>query len=99
MEITFINNFVSTRGGFRHETLLSIDSTIVRKSVCRYLNRTWESYPYQSVMKYALDEEIDAEIERMKDAYRLETGRKRVSKDLVFTNDYVEALRKKRSTL
>ena len=99
MEISFINNFVSTRGGFRHETLLSIDSTIVRKSVCRYLNRTWESYPYQSVMKHALYEEIDAEIERLKDAYRLETGRKRVPKDLVFTNDYIKLLRSKRATL
>lgn len=99
MEITFINNFVSTRSGFRHETLLSIDTTIVRKSKLTYLNRTWESYPYQSVMKHACDEEIACEIERLKAEYKEQTGKKRVSKTMVFTNEKIEALTKKRSEL
>ena len=99
MEITFINNFVSTRSGFRHETLLSIDTTIVRKSVARYLNRTWESYAYQSVMKKACTEEIESEIERLKAEYKEQTGKKRVPKNMVFTNEKIQALTKKRSEL
>lgn len=99
MEITFINSFVSTRSGFRHETLLFVGNDMVRKSKLTYLNRTWESYRFQSVMKHACDEEIAFEIERLKAEYKEQTGKKRVSKTMVFTNEKIEALTKKRSEL
>lgn len=95
MEISFINNFVSTRGGFKHETLMSIDSTIVRKSVCHYINRTWESYAYQSVMKKACHEEIEYEVKRLRDEHKERTGKKRLPKDMVFESELLTALKLK----
>lgn len=99
MKITFVNNFVSTRGGFKHETLLSIDSTIVRKSVCHYSNRTWESYAFQSVMKKAIDEEVNSERNILRQEFKDKTGLKRLSKSIIFTNDRIVALLEKRDTL
>ena len=54
MNIEFINTAKNTRNGFYHKTELYIDSEFILECKCNYLNRTWESYPYQSVMKDAL---------------------------------------------
>lgn len=40
----------STRNGFRHIAKLYVDGKEVDKSTVHYLNRTWESYEYQSVI-------------------------------------------------
>ena len=39
-----------TRSGFRHTAVLYVDGKEVDKSTAHYLNRTWESYEYQSVV-------------------------------------------------
>jgi hypothetical protein len=39
-----------TRNGFRHIATLMVDGNEVDKSTANYLNRTWESYEYQSVI-------------------------------------------------
>jgi len=99
MKIEFNNSYKPTRSGFKHETQLFINDELVRKSTAHYLNRTWESYQYQSVMKQALAEEIDAEKARLKEQYKRETGKQRVSKSIVFDNEYIQELTKKRAEL
>lgn len=99
MEINFINSFKSTRGGFKHETKVSINSTIVHKTECHYINRTWERYTYQSVMKKALHELIEKETQKLRNEIKERTGKKRLPKDLPVSNLLLFNLRKKLSEL
>jgi len=39
-----------TRNGFRHVAILKVDGQEVDKTTAHYLNRTWESYEYESVI-------------------------------------------------
>ena len=62
-EIIFINTWRGTGSGFLHETKLYIDGWPASSGRCRYINRTWERYAYQSVMLqavYTLQEEETA---------------------------------------
>lgn len=93
MKIEFENSSRSTRSGFAHDTKVYIDGQFEIKTSAHYLNRTWESYTYQSVMKQALHLLIEAE----KSEYKQQTGRKRLS--MTFTNERIELLTKKRQEL
>jgi predicted transcriptional regulator len=62
MEIKKINNDVTivcdgkkTRNGFRHEATVFKNNYEVGFAKVNYLNRTWESYPFQTVMLKAVD--------------------------------------------
>jgi hypothetical protein len=78
-KITFNNSYESTRGGFRHTSEVYIDGVFMHKSKCSYSNRTWESYTFQSVMKNALHELIDARKAELKAEYKERFGVKRMS--------------------
>jgi len=41
----------STRTGFRHIAVLFINGREVERQKCCYINRTWESYEFESVIK------------------------------------------------
>lgn len=99
MKIEFNNSFRSTRNGFAHDTEVSIDGEFVHKTSAHYLNRTWEAYAYQSVMKDALDELIDEEVRSLRDEYKEQTGRKRLPKDMVFDSEFLTALKRRRDEL
>jgi hypothetical protein len=99
MKIEFENRSRSTRSGFAHDTKVYIDGQFEISTSAHYLNRTWESYAFQSVMKQALHLLIDAEKEQLKAEYKQQTGRKRISKDMTFTNERIELLTKKRQEL
>ncbi len=99
MKIEFENSSRNTRSGFAHDTKVSIGSQYVHRTSCHYLNRTWESYTYQSVMKKAMHEMIELEEARLKAEYKKNTGKKRVSKDMVFDSEFLTALKKKRDEL
>ena len=58
----FINNYGSTRNGFFHTSKLFYNSELLSEARASYLNRTWEAYSYQSVMKQAVRNAIDNEI-------------------------------------
>lgn len=45
----------STRNGFRHTAKLYVNGQEVDKSTAHYLNRTWESYEYESVINNLID--------------------------------------------
>lgn len=44
-----------TRNGFKHVATLVINGRDVESEKANYLNRTWESFPYQSVMRSLAD--------------------------------------------
>ncbi len=45
----------NTRSGFRHVAILLVNNREVDRTKCCYLNRTWESYTFQSVMYKLVD--------------------------------------------
>jgi hypothetical protein len=65
-EVEFANAWRGTRSGFAHDTTMFIDGRRVAEHTCHYLNRTWERYTYQTVMRCALDELIEREREYLK---------------------------------
>lgn len=68
-EVEFVNQFRGTRSGFAHDTTLFIDGRRVAEHTCHYLNRTWECYTYQTVMKGATDDLIERETAYLKDRF------------------------------
>lgn len=62
-EYLFVNESIGNRSGFVHRsTLLENDHEVATHKV-QYINRTWESYRYQSVMKGLVYNLIDSERE------------------------------------
>jgi len=54
--VSFVCQFENTRNGFRHLCYVMIEGSQRRDPVkCTYLNRTWESYKYQSVLHKAVE--------------------------------------------
>ena len=72
-EINFINTWRGTRSGFLHETELYIDGWRAAAARCRYINRTWERYSYQSVMLAAVHQLQEEETARER-AYFLQVN-------------------------
>lgn len=95
MEIRFVNVSKPTRSGFKHITDVYVDGNFILTQTAHYLNRTWESYRFQSVMKQAMHSLIEAETLEMRNAYKAETGKKRLPKEMTFTNDKIKAYKQK----
>ena len=74
----FINNYGSTRSGFFHTSKLFYNNELLSEARASYSNRTWECYPYQSVMKQAVRNAIDNEIVQEKTKRQI----KRLTKSL-----------------
>ena len=49
--ITIACEASSTRNGFKHEAMLMVNGRELDRVKCNYLNRTWEQFEYQTVMK------------------------------------------------
>lgn len=84
-EATFIVSSRSTRNGFAHDCELFVDNCHEAKATRHYLNRTWEAYYGQSVMKDCVRNVIsvieegllftfkrERDIQRMTKKYKLE---------------------------
>ena len=99
MNIEFINTAKSTRSGFYHKTELYIDSEFILECKCNYLNRTWESYPYQSVMKESLYKAIESEILREKNLKGIKRLTKQLRETIVKESTLIQALTNKRNSL
>jgi hypothetical protein len=52
--ISFETSFRNEPGGFVHSATLFINNERMTRQHCHWGNRTWEAYPYQSVMKKCL---------------------------------------------
>ena len=47
-----------TRNGFKHVATLFLDCKKVFKTSVNYLNRTWETYEFESILKKVVDLEF-----------------------------------------
>lgn len=65
----FVNETKDTRHGFAHVSTLFIDNYEEMKHRCDYLNRTWESYRYQTSMKGCMCDLIEELTERLKEQF------------------------------
>lgn len=78
----FVNEWKSRRNGFKHVSTLLINGVEVLTDTATYINRTWESYQFQTAMRgviYTLLEELKSTIIS---AYKEEHGVTRVSANL-----------------
>ena len=53
--ISIVAKHENTRNGFRHRATLLINGSEVDHTTASYLNRTWESYEFQSVLHKLID--------------------------------------------
>lgn len=53
-EVLFVNSSRNTRHGFAHDTEVFIDGRNYGNNTAHYLNRTWERFNYQTVMRGAI---------------------------------------------
>lgn len=74
----FKNEFKSSRNGFSHTSSLYNNGSLLAVEKRNYINRTWESYEYQSSMRGAVENAIKNEIARVK----VEKGIKRLTQTL-----------------
>ena len=99
MNIEFINTAKNIRNGFYHKTELYIDNEFILECKCNYINRTWESYTYQSVMKESLYKAIESEILREKNLKGIKRLTKQLREAIVKESTLIQALTNKRNSL
>lgn len=69
---------IDTRNGFKHDVYMSDGVTGLRISV-HYINRTWETYTFETALLKAAGELKQNCTDRIKAAYMTETGAKRIT--------------------
>lgn len=75
----FINEFKSTRTGFKHTTRLFKNDCLLNESSVNYINRTWECYTYQTSMKKCINDIIELKIDRLKAEYKEKNNINRIT--------------------
>ena len=95
----FINNYGSTRNGFFHKSKLFFKGELIGEARASYLNRTWESYPYQSVMKQAVRNAIEGEILRIKTEKQIKRLTKKLKEQIETNSTLITQLKYKLKTL
>lgn len=78
-EYIFVCQSRGTRNGFAHDCSLMRDGREISKATCNYLNRTWESYRFRTVMKNAIYKLIDERIKEIETKFREDNGIKRMT--------------------
>ena len=76
---TFINQTRSHRYGFTHISTLMRNNYEISEGRAHWCNRTWEYYRYETSMKEAVYNLINARKENLTNKFRLENGLKRVT--------------------
>lgn len=77
---TFYCEYVDCRDGFTHTCELYKNGWRINSSRRHYINRTWESYRYQSVMLDAVRNELDYIVNKGIDEYKEANGITRLVK-------------------
>lgn len=91
--VLFVNEYGNTPTGFSHTSNLFINGVFYNKGKCKYINRTWESYPYRGSMMCAVSNEITARTSLLKSNYKMNNNISRMTKkhneklDEIITND------------
>ena len=78
-EYSFYNRSESTRNGFKHITQLFKNDVLIASDTAHYLNRTWERYRYQTVMKNCVNTMRDRIKDNLKESVKNELGIKRMT--------------------
>ena len=73
-EFVFDVNSRDTRGGFAHDCELCAGLEVIGRATCHYLNRTWESYRYQTVMLAAVRDALNTAKSRIENAEKAARG-------------------------
>lgn len=55
-DVRIVNEWGKTRNGFKHTATLYLGDREIGTAKSTYLNRTWESYEYETVMKKLRDD-------------------------------------------
>ena len=79
-EFTFVCRSWSTSRSWGHEVELYENGNKLDKARITYINRTWESYQYQSCMRKVVSQVINRVKTRICDDYKAENNVKRLSK-------------------
>lgn len=97
-DIMFVNSSRDTRNGFAHDSEFFINGKNYGKNTCHYLNRTWECFRYQSVMRGLIYNLIEDRKATLKGDYKRENGLSRLTKkhldklEEIIANDDIIAL-------
>lgn len=73
-EVEFVNESYGTRNGFKHVTKMFVGNCCIGENTCHYLNRTWEAYRYQTVMRGCVNNLIEIRIENLKSDFKFKNG-------------------------
>ena len=78
-EFMFCVSARNTRSGFAHDCVLLHNGRMIAHDTAHYLNRTWESYRFQSVMLGAVDNAICEARERIEQDEKTRNGWQRLT--------------------
>ena len=95
----FINNYGSTRSGFFHTSKLFYNNELLSEARASYSNRTWECYPYQSVMKQAVRNAIENEIAEEKNKRQIKRLTKSLREQIETESELIQLLKEKLKSL
>jgi hypothetical protein len=95
----FINTSGNTRSGFFHKSKLYFNGELLAEARASYLNRTWEAYTYQSVMKQAVRNAIENEVGRIKEEREIKRLTKKLREQIETESELVVQLKDKLKTL
>lgn len=76
---TFICTWHNTRTGFAHDVTLFINNSEVTRSHCYYMNRTWETWSYQTACIAAINNLITWLSENITEGYKSTYNYKRLT--------------------
>lgn len=95
----FRNEFKSTRSGFSHTSSLYNNGRLLSVEKVNYLNRTWESYPYQSSMRGAVENAINNEIAKVKKERGIKRLTQNLKQEIIENSELIKELTNLKSTL
>ena len=79
-EFRIQNFYDENRSGFNHTSVVFMDGLKLSEARCHYINRTWESYSYQSSAMQAVQNEIDYHTATAKRIFKLNNHLSRMTK-------------------
>jgi hypothetical protein len=95
----FVNNYGATRSGFYHKSKLYFNGELLSEARASYLNRTWEAYTYQSVMKQAVRNAIESEVLAEKSKRQIKRLTKSLRETIETQSELIQLLKEKLKTL
>ena len=80
-EYVIVNQSYGTRNGFAHKSTLMRNGVQINEAKVNYLNRTWESYQFQTSMKICVESMIGIRCDQAINNWKSLTGKKRLTKE------------------